>query len=356
MSERQPGRRWPVWAAFLITGAIFVYMVLLGGGTMLLGFWPAFRSGARPLRRPGTGAAVVRSLAFAPGAGDPVLAAASEDGAVRLWRAADGALLQTLGGEGRGVLSLAFAPGADGQLLAAAAADGRVDLWRRADGALLRTLAQPGPVLSLAFDAAPGGDTLAAGGGDGAVRLWRAGDGELLRTLPGHSDWVSSLAFAPDGARLASGSHDGAVRLWRPAEGRLERLLAGDGAAVLGLAFAPDGSSLAVASFAGTVRLWDPAGGQLRRELDLGAPVWAVIFTPDGGGLVTATDDGWQLWPLASGATQPALRVSAPGGRSLAVSPSGSLLAAGSTDGRVRLWQLGDGILLRTLEPGGGDE
>ncbi len=46
------------------------------------------------------------------------------------------------------------------------------------------------------------------------TRLWRVADGTLLATLTGHTDQVTSVAFAPDGQTLASGSWDGTVRLW----------------------------------------------------------------------------------------------------------------------------------------------
>jgi len=46
------------------------------------------------------------------------------------------------------------------------------------------------------------------------VRLWDAATGEELVRLPGHSNYVFSLAFSPDGKTLVSSSGDTTLRLW----------------------------------------------------------------------------------------------------------------------------------------------
>jgi WD40 repeat protein len=55
---------------------------------------------------------------------------------------------------------------------------------------------------------------IASGGRDRLVRLWDAATGEELVRLPGHSDYVYSLAFSPDGKTLVSSSGDKTLRLW----------------------------------------------------------------------------------------------------------------------------------------------
>jgi WD40 repeat protein len=60
----------------------------------------------------------------------------------------------------------------------------------------------------------PAGSRIASGGRDRLVRLWDAATGEELVRLPGHSDYVYSLAFSPDGKTLTSSSGDKTLRLW----------------------------------------------------------------------------------------------------------------------------------------------
>jgi hypothetical protein len=93
--------------------------------------------------------------------------------------------------------------------------------WDVADPAAPRRLGEPltghtEPVTSVAF--APGGRTLASGSHDETVRLWDVADPATPRRLgeplTGHTEPVTSVAFAPDGRTLASGSHDETVRLW----------------------------------------------------------------------------------------------------------------------------------------------
>jgi WD40 repeat protein len=44
--------------------------------------------------------------------------------------------------------------------------------------------------------------------------------------LPGHTNWVRSVAFSPDGKTLASSSEDETIKLWNPNTGECITTLA----------------------------------------------------------------------------------------------------------------------------------
>jgi WD40 repeat protein len=90
------------------------------------------------------------------------------------------------------------------------------------------------------------------------VRLWSVATAlQILPPLRGHTDTVTSVAFAPDGAIVASGGSDGAIRLWDVATGLPVGLpLFGHQGGVTSLSFSADGQTLASSGADTTVRLW----------------------------------------------------------------------------------------------------
>ena len=110
-------------------------------------------------------------VVFSPGGQTLATVSKNEDGMdlgmVELWRAADGERLYQL--EMAGVMRVAFSK--DGDILATGSYDHTVRLWRAADGALLKILLGHGDyVTDLAFS--PSGELLASGSYDGTVILW----------------------------------------------------------------------------------------------------------------------------------------------------------------------------------------
>jgi WD40 repeat protein/serine/threonine protein kinase len=181
------------------------------------------------------------------------LAAAREDGKIRIWDVAAGREVHTLGGHVGPVTAVAFSR--DGRL-ASAGEDRTVRIWDPASERELLQLAGHGSaVTGVAWR--PDGRALASSSADRTVRIWDAADGHEMYTLKGHSLGVTAVAYSPDGRRLASASDDRTVKLWEAADGQELLTLRGHADGITGLAFSPDGRLLVSASKDATVKVWN---------------------------------------------------------------------------------------------------
>lgn len=311
--------------------------------------------------------ALIRSLALPRGAllacalspdGQRV-AAAGDDGRIRLWDTRSGRELAVLVGHTSWVRRVAFFP--DGRRLLSAGLDRRLRLWDLARGEEVAALGGHTDGLSDCAVSADGA-LLVSTSLDGSLRLWDAARGTPLATLArewdeerggwlvnrndsGHWAAVRGCALSADGRLLASASSDQTLALWSLPERRLLRVLAGHTAAVNGCAFSPDGRLLASAGADGTLRLWRCADGTLLHTLRDQDTAWSrCVFAPDGRALVGATADGRLLrWDVASGAPTLAYVGHTGAVEDCAVSADGTLLASASDDGSLRLWRLDAG-------------
>jgi hypothetical protein len=278
------------------------------------------------------------------------------------------------------VFSLAFSP--DGKILAAGAWDGSIRLWDVATRRELRQcVGHSGWVRSVVFF--PDGKTLASGGKDKVIRLWDTATGKELRQFKGHQNWVQHLVLSSDGKILGSQSNDQTLRLWDVATGRELRQIEVRPFIGKAMAFSPDGKQLAyIARDPHTVTLEDCATGKETRRITRGGSwIQHVSFSPDSKILIGVSSPEVLLWNVATGKDlQPLDRqqgaidstvfswdgrsmISAEGHRlrlwelssrrqrgefrspdrniaALAYSPDGRLLAQGSEDISVVLWDL----------------
>ncbi len=186
-----------------------------------------------------------------------------------------------------------FSP--DGRLLASASTDNTLRLWRVSGYTLLRTMqGHPFPILCVSFS--PNNQFIATGSDDSIVRIWRVSNAELMHSLTGHGGWVNALAYSPDGNILATASDDYTVRMWRASDGRELRVIDEGMSRVLSIAYSPNGTSLAWSESDGHVRVWQISGGKwLFTTQPSQQSAESIAISPDGELLVVGFADG-TIW------------------------------------------------------------
>jgi WD40 repeat protein len=181
---------------------------------------------------------------------------------------------------------------------------------------------------------------------------------------------VERLAVAPGGKTLATASTDGSVKIWALGTGEdTATLQSGPSYAV---AFDPDGRTLAAA---GRQRQGQQAvdvvrvmSADLAREVAVlrghRGPIRSVAYAPGGKLLATGSEDGTvKLWDAATGQERETLTGHNGKVFAVAFAPDGKLLASGGGDwahpappgrpGEVKLWDVDSGKELLSLsEPG----
>ncbi len=257
--------------------------------------------------------AEVHGIAFRPD-GEQI-AAACEDGTVKLLDSTTGMLVQTLPGRKAPVFAVAFSP--DGRHLAVASEDRTIRLCDLATGhdVFIRG-GQMGESAGLAYSVAfsPDGRQLIAGSDTagsevGLAIIWNVADGTEVCRLPGHEKAAECVAFSPDGRLVATGSWAGVLRIWDARSGQLLRTVPAHGQdRISAVAFHPDGRSLATASYDRTVKIWDAATGDPVRTLKGHAGfVAGLAFSREGRRLASigGEDKTVKIWDPMTGRETP---------------------------------------------------
>jgi WD40 repeat protein len=266
-----------------------------------------------------------------------------------LW-SLDGRFERALGGAGVTVNNAVLSP--DGQLIVTVSMDGIVRLWSPTGRLLAALGGHRGYVEALAF--APNGKHFASGGDE--VILWSR-NGDKLGSVAGFPNGAGVLAFSADSRLLFCGDGTGSVHIFDLQEKKTRHLKLQD-SRITALAVHPSMKLFATGGAREHVSIWDQDGklqGESRFEGPSSRPVsaaYALAFSPDGERLVAGTTDPDKTLQIFDMKARLVDSIKAPiryQNGSLAISPSGRLLAATVND-RVNVYDWTTHQLLRALK------
>ncbi|MDX1437321.1 MAG: WD40 repeat domain-containing protein, partial [Anaerolineales bacterium] len=170
---------------------------------------------------------------------------------------------------------------------------------------------------------------------DGTTRLW-----DLAQISPG--EWSGAvghagetvLDFSPTGPFLASGGQEGELRYWNVENGNELFRLKNEEGGITSLEINQSGSQAAVGFESGRVLLVDLPSGRGADSLDGGQIIASISFSPDGDLVAAGTGDGslW-IWETDTGVNLGVWELSDGFINGLAFSPDSEQLAAVSFTG-----------------------
>ena len=157
-------------------------------------------------------AGVINGVAFSPD--DETIASISSNKETILWEVKTGREQVKLKGHSGPVYGVSFSRDDAVGLVATASWDHTVRIYKVSNGEFVRTIDTGGEGLwSVAFSCC--GRILATAGQDGLIKLWDVDTGKEMERFTRHDSTVHAVRFTPDGKSLVSGGRDGTVRIWK---------------------------------------------------------------------------------------------------------------------------------------------
>ncbi len=260
---------------------------------------------------------------------------------------------------GGSVVDVAFT-GDGSQFAIANGTDNVVKFWSTADGETTPRILSHDTGSPMNFvDFQEGGDLAATGDAFAIVNIWQGQT--IIQTMQPdfvpyfnsdvdvRPDWAQlAIGGCADGDMIAGGCTAGAVFVYNIGDGSLAGRIDGFAAGVRDVSYSPDGSTLAVLADDGTVTAYNAA----TVSYDLaGATGNALAYSADGASLAVAACAQYAengvcaasnvtVFDAASAAVQTTINGPTDDIVSLAYSPDGTMLAIGSYDNTVLVWDV----------------
>lgn len=238
-----------------------------------------------------------------------VLATGHKNGYIRTWDVATGKLILHLTDHRDSITDLSFTTNGS-LLLLSSSSDHTLKIWDIIDdGNMFKTIKTSKPVTTCSWS--PNGKLIASVGGN-VAHLWETKNFAHKISLEGHHQKIISCKFSSDNSLIVTASSDTRVILWQVQTGQILH--------TFGHYFPPP----SLFSAPGKDGMW----------------IRGLSFSQDGIHIATIAEDGYvRFWNILSNSEDPEVIGETDDAFCCAYSPSGSVLAVGSSNGIMTFWK-----------------
>ncbi len=206
----------------------------------------------------------------------------------------------------------------------------------------------------------PDGKYLASVSSDKTAKLWDAKTFDLILTYQAENTSINSLTFTQDSESIILGLEDSSIRVWDIKNNLITLTLEGHKDSIKAVAISPDNKYIASAGYDKTIKIWDLAGKLIdtieAHNLAISSLQFSTFSKEQNQYLLASGswDNNIKLWQVStSGKINPnplqILSEHQKGVTDLLISKDGNLLISASADRTIKLWNAKNGILLKTL-------
>lgn len=271
--------------------------------------------------------------------GGSKVAAAIEDGSVRIWNIDNQELEKNFYAHRGIVWKVEYH--SSKPLFLTSGDDASIKLWNADTYELIREWKADNAVRSVTFS--PTNNQIAAGDRVGNLLVFDFNTGELIahKVVPGS---ILGVDYSADGKLIASVGSEKVVRIFDSNTLEERQSLNGHDGAIYNVAFAPCGHLLASVGWDKNVRIWNTETGAEVMNLEGSeGDVWGVSFCGDGDHIITGEQMGAaRVWDMRTRKPIATLRGHTSAVHNVSLDPNSPRIATSSRDGTIRIWDMSD--------------